>query len=549
MPSMSAASAEVLEAQEQTRILVVDDEPEAASLITDALAGADPGWCVETETNASQALERLTHESFDCLVTDLLMPDVGGLHLAEQARAVNEHLALIAITGCGTVDTSVEALRLGFDDFLEKPFDLDEIKQAVGRSLAARRQQEARDSRFAELAQAKTRLETSNAQMAQKLDVASHDLVLSTRRMARQLDETATRADVARTVMGIIELEDLLGLCAELMGERVACQSCTVALYEMHENAVGLLVRARPESDDPPALSWLRTPITEGVMCRAAMSGKTVHVDDVPASSLLDDQERDLWRDGQLLVVPIPLQGMTLGTVVLHRGASDEPFNPLDVKTLTLLAQIVAPAIQTAKLHHRQRCQVYATLELVVDAVEDRDGYLKGHSARVLAYSMPLALALELPQPQIGAVQIAARLHDIGRLAIPDSAINHQGPLDEAQLELMRRHPDVGAGFMEPLDFFGEVGEIVRSHHESYDGTGYPHMKAGEEIPIVARIIAVADAFDAMTSPRPHREAMDVQSAREQIRRLAGQQFDPSVAEVFLTLPVGVLTDIRASYR
>jgi len=549
MPTMSPAGAGVLEGQEQARILVVDDEPEVASLMADLLSSADPTWHVEAETDPAEALRRLGSESYHCLVTDLVMPSLGGLHLAERARDADARLAIIAITGCGTLESSVEALRLQFDDFLEKPFDLEQMKQAVARSLEKRRRQEQRDTRFAELAQAKTQLETSHAQVTQKLDIASHDLVLSTRRMARRLDEVAVRADVARTVMGVIELEDLLGLCAELAADRVSCLSSTVALYEMEEHAVGLLVRARPDSDDAPALSWLRSPLTEGVMCRAAQTGKTVHVETIAESHLMDEQERGLWPEGRLLAVPIPLQGLTVGTIVLHRHDDDETFAADDVKAVGQLADVVGPAIQTAKAHHRQRCQIYASLEAIADGVERRDGYLKGHAARVLAYAMPVATVLELPQAQVGALQIAARLHDIGRITVPDSAVNHPGPLNEAQWEMVHRHPDAGADFLRPLDFFGEVGDIIRSHHESYDGTGYPQMKAGEEIPPVARILAVADTFDAMTSTRPHREAMDLEPARDQIRRLSGQQFDPRAAEAFLTIPLAVLTEIRASHR
>ncbi|MFO8012470.1 MAG: response regulator, partial [Phycisphaerae bacterium] len=415
MPTMSPAGADVLEGQQQARILVVDDEPEMAALMADLLSSADPTWRVESETDPTEALQRLTNEAFDCLVTDLVMPSLGGLSLAEQARTADAHLAIIAITGCGTLESSIEALRLRFDDFLEKPFDLEQMKQAVARSLETRRRHEQRDTRFAELAQAKTKLETTNAQVSQKLDIASHDLVLSTRRMARRLDEVSVCADVARTVMGIIELEDLLGLCAELAADRVPCDSCTVALYETQEHAVGLLVRTRPDSDDPAALSWLRRPLTSGVMCRAAQSSKTVHVESIAESSLMDEQEHGLWPDGRLLAVPIPLQGLSVGTIVLHREATDAAFGTADVTAVGHLAQVVGPAIQTAKLHHRQRCQIYASLEAIADGVEQRDGYLKGHAARVLAYAMPVGQVLELSQSQVGALQIAARLHDIGR--------------------------------------------------------------------------------------------------------------------------------------
>ncbi len=546
---MSASGAEVLRSEEEARILVVDDEPEVVALLADSLGQANPSWHVETETDPQQALARLAGEDFDCLITDLVMPPVGGLRLAREARSLDENLALIAITGRGTLENSIEAMRVGFADFLQKPFDLEETSQAISRTLRQRRQKEKRDLRFAELAQSQTRLQTEHTQLSQKLDVAAHDLVLSSKRMARQMGELALGAHVATVLMGVIELEDLLGLCAELLGDRIACRTGTVAPYETRDNAVGLLVRAYPETDDPPALSWLRTPIDAGLMCRAAQTGKTIHVEDIEASSLLDSQERELWHGGRLLVVPISRQGITVGLAVLHRLSQDEDFTANDTKHLLELAKVMAPAIQTAKLHHRQRCSIYASLEAIAEAAEDRNAYLKGHSVRVQAYAMRIATTLDLHQSQIGAVQIAARLHDIGHIVIPESAVNHPGPLTDEQWAIVRRHPDVGAAFLEPLHFFGEVGEIIRAHHESYDGTGYPHRKAGEEIPAAARVITVADAFDAVTSHRPYRGALGIEEAREQVRRLAGQQFDPRVAEAFLNIPAEALAEVQAGNR
>ena len=546
---MSASSAQLLRSETEARILVVDDEPEVVALLAESLQQADPSWHVVTEVDPARALARLAEESFDCLITDLVMPSLGGLRLAQEARSIDDNLALIAITGCGTIESSVQAMRIGFADFLEKPFDLADIRKAVQRTLRRRRHQENRDTRFAELAQAKTQLETEVAQASQKLDIASHDLVLSSQRLARQVEELAMATDATRTLSGVVELEDLLGLCAELIGDRVPCRTSTVALYENHEHAIGLMVRASPDTDDPPALCWLRTPINSGVMCRAAETHKTLHVEDLGQSHLLDDQETELWREGRLLVVPICRQGLTVGTAVLHRQVEDDDFSAHDTKRLTELATAMAPAIQTAKLYHRQRCCTYTAMESIADAVEARDLYLEGHSVRVLAYAMPIGTALQLPQAHVGAIQIAARLHDIGRLVIPESAVNHPGPLTDEQWDLVRRHPDAGADFLKPLDFFGEVGDIIRAHHESYDGTGYPQRLAGEEIPLVSRILAVADAFDAMTSPRPYRAEHSIDEARKQVRHLSGQQFDPQAADAFLNIPVDTLAEIKASHR
>jgi response regulator RpfG family c-di-GMP phosphodiesterase len=546
---MGSASAEVVRSDVEARILVVDDEPEIAMLAAEALREADPSWYVESETDPARALEKLGSEPFDCLVTDLLMPGMDGLALARLARDINEDLGLVAISGRGNLETSVEALRLGFSDYLPKPFDLESLTRAVCRSVRSRRERQAFEKRFTELAEANTRHEAAEAQLSQKLQIASHDLVLSSKRMARQMEDMAASANVARSLMGIIELEDLLGLCAELIGDRVPCLTSTVALYEVQEAAVGLMVRAHPDAEDPPALCWLRSPLRSGVLCRAAETGNCVHIDNIAESVIVHNDEKSLWREGHLLVVPIQARGHAMGVAVLHRAADAEDFGAQDIKDATELTKVMGPAIMTAKIHHQQRCQIYAALESITEAVENRDPYLKGHSRRVLAYAQQIAPAMELTQPQIGALQISARLHDLGRIIIPEFVVNHPGSLTPEQWEVVRRHPEAGANFLKALDFFGEVADIVRAHHESYDGTGYPDMRAGEEISVVARLLAIADAMDAMTSPRPYRAVMSIDEALEQIRKLAGQQFDPQMAEALLAVPRETLAEIQASHR
>lgn len=547
---MTTSAAELTRSEIEARILVVDDEPEIATLVAEALQVADPSWDISVETDARRALERLSEDDFDCLVTDLVMPNLSGLALAHEARAACANLAMVAVTGQPCLEASVEAMRLGFTDFIQKPFDLETLQEAVSRAILNRRREMGRPADDADAAEAPAvAADATREELSRKLDLASHDLVLSQKRLARQIEDVAMTADVARSLLGVVELEDLLGLCAELIGDRVTCRTSTIALYEPQESAVGLMIRAYPDAEEPPALCWLRQPLKNGALCRAAQSGKSIHVEDAAASALVQAAEKEFWPDGHMLIVPIMHQGGAVGVAVLHRRPEDQDFGAYDVKTVTELAKVMGPAIRTAKNYHRQRCMMYASLEAVADAVERRDPYLKGHAARVLAYSMQVAQAMDLAQCQIGAVQIAARLHDIGRLMIPESAIHHPGPLNETQWDLVHEHPEAGAALLKPLDFFGEVGEIIRSHHESYDGTGYPHLKAGEEIPLVARVIAVADAFDAMTSPRPYREALSVEDALDQIRQLSGQQFDPQAADALLAMPMETLKEISESAR
>ena len=547
---MSTEEVEVAQGEREARILVLDDEPDVAMMVADWLREADPAWQVVSETDPEEALRRAGEEPFDCIVTDLVMPRLDGLAFAERVRERDGEVPLIAISGRSNLSAGIQALRMGFADFLQKPFDLEEVQRAVSRSLRRRRRQATAGHRLAELTETNARLEAEQAQLSQKLEIASHDLVLSNKRLARQLEEVARTADAARSLMGIVELEDLLGLAAELVGDAASCRTASIALFDPGEAAVGLLVRAYPDGDDSgPTLCWLRSPIRSGIMCRAAQARRAVHVESVGDSVLIDPQEKDLWPEGRLLAVPILYQETPVAVAVLHRTPGQPKFESQDIRRVAGLVKTMGPPILTAKVHHRQRCQMYAAMECVAEGAEERDPYRRGHGARVQAYAQPVGEALQLPQAQIGALQIASRLHDIGYVAVPESAFCHPGPLTEDQWALVRRHPEAGERFLKPLDFFGEVGAIIRAHHESYDGTGYPDGKAGTEIPPVARIIAVADAFDAMTSPRPYRAALSIQEALERLRQVSGQQFDPEAVEAFVGLPLESLASIQAAFR
>ena len=167
-------------------------------------------------------------------------------------------------------------------------------------------------------------------------------------------------------------------------------------------------------------------------------------------------------------------------------------------------------------------------------AVEARDPFSAGHAARVSVFAEVVAARLGLDEDQIEIVRVGAALHDIGKLAISTEVLTKAGPLTDEQLEEIRAHPEAGARMLELVKPLRRAISCVRHHHERWDGAGYPDGFAGEEIPLEARILAVADAFDAMTSDRPYREALAVEHAIEELVRCAGAQFDPDVVTVFV---------------
>jgi putative nucleotidyltransferase with HDIG domain len=174
-----------------------------------------------------------------------------------------------------------------------------------------------------------------------------------------------------------------------------------------------------------------------------------------------------------------------------------------------------------------------ATVRALSNAVEARDAYTGKHAERVAAYGIEIARAVGLPRPEDAETQFGFLLHDIGKVAMPDAILFKPGALTAEERALMARHPVVGAAIVDGIEFLSEAAKVVRSHHERWDGAGYPDGLRGEEIPLAARVFAVADVLDALTTDRPYRPRMPLARARTMISEAGGSQFDPTVVDAF----------------
>ena len=185
------------------------------------------------------------------------------------------------------------------------------------------------------------------------------------------------------------------------------------------------------------------------------------------------------------------------------------------------------------------------TLEALGGALDLKDAETEGHSRRVTAFTIAIARAMGLPKSQIDVIARGAFLHDIGKMAIPDKILTKPGALTPDEVTIMREHCYHGYQILSRIPFLAEAAEIVYSHQERYDGTGYPRGLKGDQIPLGARMFSVADTLDAITSDRPYRPAQTLQAAREEIERWSGRQFDPDVVKVFLSMPENIWGDLR----
>jgi putative nucleotidyltransferase with HDIG domain len=234
-----------------------------------------------------------------------------------------------------------------------------------------------------------------------------------------------------------------------------------------------------------------------------------------------------------------------LGVLHLDRGPFQDPFTQEDFHLAVAIATSISQGIENTQLAEGQSELLLHTVRALAQAVDMRDPYTGNHTERVTQYALMLAHELGLSAGERNQIQIGAPLHDIGKIAIDDAILRKPAPLTPAEYEVMKSHVVRGAAILEPIPGLQPMVPIVRNHHERWDGTGYPDRLAGEQIPLLARIVAVADAFDAMTSDRPYRPAMPLAGALAQLARNAGSHFDPRCVQAFLRLEPRLATILK----
>jgi putative two-component system response regulator len=216
-------------------------------------------------------------------------------------------------------------------------------------------------------------------------------------------------------------------------------------------------------------------------------------------------------------------------------GADDFIFKPFGVDELRKAVRAKLERRRVVELFNTRSAHVQ-TVTLLANAIEARDKYTRGHVERVRAYALQLARALEWSVEDLIILEFGALLHDIGKIGVPEAILNKTGPFTADEWTVIRRHPEVGARMLEGVDHLRPALPYVLYHHERWDGRGYPSGRAGEEIPREGRLLAIVDAFDAMTSVRAYRQPLSVAEALAEIKRGQGVQFDPDMAVVFLKI-------------
>lgn len=266
-----------------------------------------------------------------------------------------------------------------------------------------------------------------------------------------------------------------------------------------------------------------------------AKEAKPLIVKDIETDERFKKISKEKYETKSLISSPVIIKGEVVGVLNVNNKIDGTEFTEDELELLNTLAGQTAVSLENAKLYTDLQRSYFDTIRALVNAIEAKDKYTRGHSERVTCYALEIGKRLNLTPKRMEILQHAAILHDIGKIATDLSILNKSGFLTIEEFEVVKEHPLVGSQILDPISFLEEVKAIIAEHHERYDGKGYPLGKKGEDISLESRIIAICDAFDAMTSDRPYRKALDMNNALDEIERCAGTQFDPKLVKIFIT--------------
>lgn len=276
-----------------------------------------------------------------------------------------------------------------------------------------------------------------------------------------------------------------------------------------------------------------RIPLGSGIAGKVALSGRHLLLDGLSGAPHPEGGSIAYSADS-FISVPLKIKNEVFGVLNVSDRPSGGRFTEDDLYLLLTLAKKAALSIENNILYESIYNNLLSSLRVMVNAIEARDKYTKRHSQRVTGLAMDIARELECSDEEIETIRLGGFLHDIGKIGIRDSILLKPGRLSKEEFDVIKTHPIIGENIIKPLGIIPVERSIIRYHHERWDGKGYPDGLSGKSIPLPARILSVADAFDAMTTDRPYRMAMSKNDALAEIQGLSGCQFDSEVVKKFM---------------
>ncbi|NOY52824.1 MAG: GAF domain-containing protein [Deltaproteobacteria bacterium] len=386
----------------------------------------------------------------------------------------------------------------------------------------------------------------ANAQVLKELTHSEEKLNKTLQELMQTYEDLEKRAvfidqlnKIALSINATLDLEKLFAKIRDYAKTLTNAEAAVVYCPEDPGTVASPPDRHRLLSESPAVRDLGEDDKTQGFFDRILLSGKPVVLEQPQAEALnLDFGEQGRVHIENLLGVPFVSKGKTIGTIAVVNKRAGERFGEEDQDLLTTLGNQVANAVENAKLIADQKALFLNTIMALAAAVDAKDPYTHNHSRKVAYYAGLIGQEMNLSAEEMGILERTAILHDIGKIAIPESILNKPDRLTREEFEIMKTHPLCGVKIVEHIREMEVILPGMKYHHERYDGQGYPEGLTGDAIPLLARILAVADTYDAITSDRPYRKGPGHEFAVEELKRCSGTQFSPEVVDAFLRTPI-----------
>jgi response regulator RpfG family c-di-GMP phosphodiesterase len=487
------------------RILVVDDERVIRDILADFLK--EEGYTVNTVEDGQQAIEELHRGSYNLVISDLKMPKMGGLELVQRIAEEGLQVLTVIMTGFGTVETAIEAMKRGAYDYILKPFKVEEVIHIVQRGLD------------------RQRLQHENMRLKDALSIYR----------------------ISEAIATSLSVDKVLDLVLEATLDTVGADVVSLLLEDPHrEGRFTERMRKVSERQSPEATAPM---LKLDEVLPVFREDKPLLVHGNRAHQFLDQPHEPLGRTVvSFCSIPLKLKGRIIGMLNVYSYTRGTKFSEGQRKMLYVLGSRAAVSIENARLYenlvdaNKDLTAANVSLEEnfqqtiigFAHALEESDRYTRGHSERVSMYARLIAIGLRLSEPDIATVVKVGLMHDVGKIGIRNDKLNKPGKLTPEELAMFRSHPAKGKRILEPIPFMRDIVPGCYCHHEAWDGSGYPQGLMSDHIPLIGRVVAIADAYDAMTSDRAYRKALPHEIACGELERCSGVQFDPEIVPVFL---------------
>jgi len=334
----------------------------------------------------------------------------------------------------------------------------------------------------------------------------------------------------ALSANGIRTKEQLNKLIVQYACRLMKIESASVMLV----NSKGELTIAASAGIPQSIVEKARVELGEQISGYVAQSGKALLVTDIESDTRLNRKNNIRYPSKSFISIPLRKRNEIIGVLNVNSNDTSKLFNDKDVRLLTILAEQSGVTLENIELYVDLQNFYFEFVQTLSRAIDAKDHYTSEHANRTKVYASMTAKKLQLPEQVLQNIEYAALMHDIGKIGIDEGILQKAGKLTKEEREIVEKHPTIGSKIISPVSFLSPVAAMVLYHQEWFDGTGYPEGLKGEDIPLGARIIAVIDAFDAMTSDRPYRKSIDIPAAVSELRKFSGTQFDPKVVEAFV---------------